>query len=83
MQVIQPQPVPQLARAAVHAVGEGQLVTGWLPVQGDKAPRAGRQRLRLGDALATQHLSEAGAHGRTLEGLDGAPVTELVEEALG
>ena len=83
MQVVEPDPLLQLARAAVHAVGEGQLVACWLPMQGDVAPRAGRHRLRLGEALATQQLGEAGAHGRAVEGLDHARMAERVEEPIG
>jgi hypothetical protein len=83
MQVVEPGPVLQLARAAVDAVGEGELVAGGLPVQHEVAPRsAGRWHISV-EPLAAQQVGEVDAHLPALEKLDDAAVAELVENAIG
>jgi hypothetical protein len=83
-QEVEPHPVVHLASAAVHAVGEGQLVAGGFPPQGDVAAWTSRSGWFVFDnALTAQQIGEAGAHGRTIEGLDNAGITERVEEPIG
>jgi hypothetical protein len=83
VQVVEEAPVAELAGAAVHAVGEGQLVTGRLPMEHQVAAWAGWGDLRRVDALPAQQLGDVSPQGRALEGLDRALVAQPLGEALG